>query len=79
MNQAPVASVVAVTTREDIGVNVPLNGSDYDADSLNVVVETLPTRGTLYTNSSAILTVAAGTSYALPDGVSIPFFYCIFF
>lgn len=67
-----------MTTREDIGANIALNGNDVDGDSLNVIIETLPTKGTLYTNSSATTTVRANANYTLPDGVAIPYFYCIF-
>lgn len=75
LNRAPSASLISVTTREDIGVNIPFNGTDADSDSLFVLLQTLPSRGTLYVNSSSNVPVSAGVLYQLPDGQSTPLFY----
>jgi hypothetical protein len=77
VNQAPVTSVVSVTTREDIGANIPLNGTDVDGDSLTVTIETLPTKGKLYVSSNNLTLIAANSTFNLPDGTNIPYIYYV--
>lgn len=50
MNQGPVPSVVSVSTQEDVPASISVIASDFDTDSLVMVVEKLPSNGTLYKN-----------------------------
>lgn len=63
-----------VTTREDIAVEVPVTGYDPDGNAMYVIVETLPTIGTLYLNRTSAAAIVRGTSYVIPDGSQSPFF-----
>ena len=60
--------------REDITTDFPVTGFDPDGHAMSIVVETLPTLGTLYLNKSSTIAVVKGNTYNLPDnGVNPPF------
>lgn len=77
VDQAPVTTVVSASTREDIGVAVTISGSDFDSNSLVVVLTALPNKGTLYTDSLSMTAVTVGASYYLPDGTNARTFYYV--
>lgn len=63
-----------VTTREDIAVEIPVTGYDPDGNAMYVVVETLPSIGTLYLNKSSSSVINKDTQYVIPDGSQGAFF-----
>lgn len=62
MNNPPAALAQSVTTAEDTPAVLTLQGTDADNDTLNFVISTLPTLGTLHQTSDGVTPGAAITS-----------------
>ena len=65
-NQPPVASDAAVVTDEEVAVNITLQASDPDGDSLSYSVIAEPTNGTL-SGTAPALTYTPNALYSGPD------------
>lgn len=50
VNQAPVPGVASMSTTKDIPAVVTVSGTDFESNSMVIVVEKLPTKGVLYKN-----------------------------
>lgn len=77
VNHPPVASVCSAQTREDIAVNIAVNGEDPDGDIVLVVVDQLPVSGKLYLSQTNMTLLQLGVGYPLPNGLPYPNFYYV--
>lgn len=57
-----------ISTRRDLVTDIPIYGSDADANALTVYVTALPSYGYLTINKSTTARVATRTGYRIPNG-----------
>ena len=67
-------AVCSISTREDIAADIPIYGSDADANALSVYVTSLPSAGYLSVNKSTTARIAVNTQYHIPDGNPYAYF-----
>ena len=74
VNEAPTSTSSSVSFTEDTTTSITLSGTDPDGTVAEISVRSLPSNGTLYTDSALTDQVFAGASYAT-TGESLTLFF----